>query len=177
MNPLDIRLESADLILRVPETGDAPAIARWCADWELARWTANIPHPYALEDALRFVADARAAIEAARTIAFALTPKEAPGEVVGMVSLMLDALGVEGDMGWWVAPPWQGRGFATQAALVLVDFARAMGVARLTAGTQAGNLPSQAVMRKIGMRPAGKMIRAAPARGAPRETLEFVLTG
>jgi hypothetical protein len=32
-------------------------------------------------------------------------------------------------------------------------------------------------MRKIGMRPAGKMIRAAPARGAPRETLEFVLTG
>ena len=177
MNPLDIRLDCADLVLRVPEAGDAPYIARWCADWELARWTANIPHPYAPADAERFVADARAAMEEARTVCFALDPKDEPGRVAGMVSLMLDALGVEGDLGWWVAPPWRRRGFATQAALAMVDFARAMGVARITAGTLPDNHPSQAVMRKIGMRPAGKMIRAAPARGAPRETLEFVLTG
>jgi len=177
LNPLDIRIETADLLLRAPAPGDAPDIARWCADWELARWTANIPHPYTLTDAERFVADARLAMEEARTVSFAIETLSEPGPVIGMVSLMLDALGVEGDLGWWVAPPWRGRGFATQAALAMVDFARAMGVARLTAGTQPENLPSQGVIRRIGMRPAGRMMRAAPARGAPRETLEFVLTG
>jgi RimJ/RimL family protein N-acetyltransferase len=51
-----------------------------------------------------------------------------------------------------------------------------MDVVRLTAGALPDNGPSLAVARKLGMRPAGKMMRAQPARGMPRETLEFVLT-
>ncbi|MBL8832703.1 MAG: GNAT family N-acetyltransferase [Rhodospirillales bacterium] len=163
-------------MLRVPETADAPDIARWCADWELARWTANIPHPYTLDDALAFVADMRAAMEAARTVTFAIERRETPG-VIGMIGLMLDGLGVEGDFGWWIAGPHRGQGYASEAAAVMVDFARAMGVARLTAGAMPDNFASQGVARRIGMRPAGRMTRAAPARGAPIETLEFVLTG
>lgn len=177
MNPLDIRLASEHLVLRAPVAADATEIAHWCQDWELARWTANIPHPYTLADAERFVIDSRTAIAEARAMSFAIEHNDEPDRLIGMVSLLLDGLGVEGDLGWWIAPPWRGRGLATEAALVMVDFARAMGVARLTAGTLADNLPSLAVMRKIGMRAAGKMMRAAPARGAPRETLEFVLTG
>ncbi len=160
----------------MPRAGDVADIARWCADWELARWTANIPHPYSEEDAVAFVADARAAMEAARTVTLALERREAPG-IVGMVALALDGLGVEGDLGWWVAGPHQGQGYASEAAAALVEFARAMGVARLTAGARPDNLASQGVARKIGMRPAGRLVRSAPARGAPVETLEFVLTG
>ncbi len=160
----------------MPETGDAPDIARWCADWELARRTAHIPHPYTLDHALAFVGEAREAMAAARTVTLAIERKGEPG-VIGMIGLSLDGLGVEGDLGWWIAGPHRGLGYASEAALVMVEFARAMGVARLTAGTQPDNLASQGVARRIGMRPAGRMMRSAPARGAPMETLEFVLTG
>jgi RimJ/RimL family protein N-acetyltransferase len=97
--------------------------------------------------------------------------------VIGMITLTLDGLGIEGDLGWWVAGPHRNLGYASEAATVLVDFARAMGVARLTAGALPDNHASQGVARRIGMRPAGRLLRAAPARGAPMETLEFVLTG
>ncbi len=160
----------------MPETSDAPDIQRWCADWELARWTAHIPHPYTLDDALAFIADAREAMAAARTVTLAIERAFEPG-VIGMIGLTLDGLGVEGDFGWWIAAPHRGQGYASEAAMVMVDFARAMGVARLTAGTQPDNLASQGVARRIGMRPAGRLVRAAPARGGPMETLEFVLTG
>ena len=142
----------------------------------MSRWTAYIPHPYTLEHALAFVDDVRDAAGAARAMTFAVERKGEPG-VIGMISLKLDGLGVEGDLGWWIARPHQGLGYASEAAMVLVDFARAMGVARLTAGAMPDNLASQGVARRIGMRPAGKLLRSAPARGAPMETLEFVLTG
>lgn len=163
-------------MLRVPTDGDVPDLQRWCADWEVARWTANIPHPYSRQDAEKFVEGSRESIVAARAVALAVVRKTEPG-LIGVVGLTLDALAVEGDLGWWIAPPHQGQGYATEAAAALVELARAMGVARLTAGTLPDNGPSQAVCRKLGMRPAGKLLRAAPARGAPNETLEFVLTG
>lgn len=172
---LDLKLYTERLVLRAPEEGDAPAFARWCADWELARWTANIPHPYTLADAENFIVDARRAIVDARTLSFVLERLEAPG-AIGVVGLGLDGAGHEADMGWWVARPLHGQGYASEAASCVVDFARAMGLQRLTAGTHPDNLASQSVARKLGMRGAGRLLRAQPARGQPLETLEFALT-
>ena len=174
-DPLDLRLRTARLILRAPAAGDAADLVRGCAEWEVARWTANIPHPYGLEDAERYIADARAAIAEVRALIFALERVDAPG-LIGVVGISLDGPGEQGDIGWWIAIPFQGQGYATEAAACAVEFARAMGVKRLTAGTDPDNLVSQNVVRKLGMRPAGRLVRAQPARGAPRETLEFVLT-
>src|SRR5207302_293257 len=41
-----IRLETARLILRPLSLADAPAIERYASDWEVARHTSHIPHPY-----------------------------------------------------------------------------------------------------------------------------------
>ncbi len=172
---INIRLHAARLILRAPAAPDAPDLARWCADWELARWTANIPHPYALADAERFIVAARAGMADARTLSFVVERADAPG-VIGAIGISLDGPGEEGDIGWWIGAPFQGCGYASEAAACAVDFARAMGVKRLTAGTHPDNLASQSVVRKLGMRRSGRLFRAQPARGAPIETLEFVLT-
>jgi RimJ/RimL family protein N-acetyltransferase len=40
------RLETARLWLRWPRAADAPAIHRYCSRWEVAQFTARIPHPY-----------------------------------------------------------------------------------------------------------------------------------
>jgi len=173
--PLDLRLHTARLVLRAPAAADAPDLVRGCGAWEVARWTANIPHPYALADAERFVAAARAAMAEARALSFAVERADDPG-LIGVVGIGLDGPGEQGDIGWWIAVPFQGQGYASEAAACAVEFARAMGVKRLTAGTHPDNLVSQSVARKLGMRAAGRLMRAQPARGSPCETLEFALT-
>jgi 8-oxo-dGTP diphosphatase len=161
VNPLDLRLETPRLILRVPNDSDAEALAAWLAEWEIARWTANIPHPYGIENARSWIADVRASIEAARALTFVIERRDGPGK--------------EGDLGWWIAIPHQGNGYAFEAAARLVEFCWSMEMTRLTAGALPDNAPSLAVARKLGMRPNGKLLRSQPARDKPRETLEFVL--
>lgn len=52
-----------------------------------------------------------------------------------------------------VHPDHRGRGYATEAARALVEFAFGpMGLARIVATTERDNLASQAVMRHLGMR-------------------------
>jgi 8-oxo-dGTP diphosphatase len=175
LNPLDLRLETARLILRCPQDGDADALTAWLADWDVARWTANIPHPYGIDDARRWIAHSRLAIEEARALTFVVERRDEPG-AIGGVGVALDGPGKEGDLGWWIAIPHQGHGYAFEAASRLVEFCWAMEMTRLTAGALPDNAPSLAVARKLGMRPHGTLLRHQPARQSPRETLEFVLT-
>ena len=44
--PAAIRIESGRLVLRPLRLEDAADIQRMAAEWEVARYTANIPHPY-----------------------------------------------------------------------------------------------------------------------------------
>jgi RimJ/RimL family protein N-acetyltransferase len=58
---------------------------------------------------------------------------------------------------WAIDPDHQGRGYATEAARALIDYAFAadsawLALRRLIATTEFGNAASQAVMRKLGMR-------------------------
>ena len=175
MDPLALRLETERLILRPPAQDDADDLTRWLATDDVARWTANIPHPYSRADALKWIEGARAAMTEVRALSFVIERREEPG-AIGAVGVALDGPGKEGDIGWWIAIPHQGKGYAAEAASRLVEFCFAMDVERITAGALPDNAPSLAVARKLGMRPAGKMMRAQPARGTPRETLEFVLT-
>jgi [ribosomal protein S5]-alanine N-acetyltransferase len=57
---------------------------------------------------------------------------------------------------WSIDPDFQGRGFATEAARALIDYAFDpagvwSGLARMIATTEFDNAASQAVMRKLGM--------------------------
>jgi RimJ/RimL family protein N-acetyltransferase len=175
MDPLDLRIETERLILRPPAPADADDLARWLVEDDIARWTANIPHPYSRADAEKWIADARHAMRDVRALAFVIERRDEPG-AIGAVGVALDGPGKEGDIGWWVAIPHQGQGYASEAASRVIELCFAMDVVRLTAGALPDNFPSLAIARKLGMRPAGKLMRAQPARGSPRETLEFVLT-
>jgi len=54
---------------------------------------------------------------------------------------------------WGLAPEHRGRGYATEAARALIDFAfAALNLRRIVATTEYDNTASQAVMRQLGMR-------------------------
>jgi len=70
------------------------------------------------------------------------------------------------EMGYWIARPYWGLGFATEAGRQLVRIARAMQLPKLTAGHFLDNPASGAVLRKLGFRPTGQIAqRYSVARG------------
>ncbi|MFF9095856.1 GNAT family N-acetyltransferase [Streptomyces sp. NPDC014802] len=79
----------------------------------------------------------------------------ATGEFIGFCGLdpveeSMPFTGVEA--GWRLARSAWGHGYATEAALAVVDFGfERLGLPEILAVTAAGNLRSQAVMRRIGM--------------------------
>src|SRR5260370_16908109 len=68
------RLETARLWLRWPRVSDASAIERFCGLWEVARYTARIPHPYPSGSTERFVYAAREATASVRDLTLFITP-------------------------------------------------------------------------------------------------------
>ena len=81
------RLETARLWLRWPRAPDAPAIHRFCSQWEVARYTARIPHPYPAGSAERFIYAAREANASGRDLTLVLTPIKGKRDAVGSTSL------------------------------------------------------------------------------------------
>ncbi|MBX3364502.1 MAG: GNAT family N-acetyltransferase [Phycisphaeraceae bacterium] len=81
------------------------------------------------------------------------------GRMVGCFNLTHIARGLhfEGDMNWWVSAEFGGRGLATEGVQGLLDYAFAdlpvgLGLHRVTAGIQAGNLASRRLAERVGFR-------------------------
>jgi RimJ/RimL family protein N-acetyltransferase len=169
------RLETQRLWLRWPRLADAPAIERYSAKWEVARYTAAIPHPYPRGSAERFVYGAREANALGRDLTLVLTPIAAPRKAIGAISL--ERRGVDRlALGYALAPEVWGRGYATEAARVLVDAAfRLTCAAEIEASVRVENPASRRVLEKAGFAHVGRGLRGAPARGAMVESDAFAL--
>ncbi len=63
------RLETQRLWLRWPQAADAPALAALAGDWEVARMSAHLPHPYRLKTPTTLSAGAAMTMRGARRFA------------------------------------------------------------------------------------------------------------
>jgi len=169
------RLETRRLWLRWPRLKDAPAIAAYCSKWEVARFTARIPHPYPKGSAERFVYAAREANSRGRDLTLVLTPVAAPRKAVGAISL--EARGADRlTLGYALAPEVWGRGYATEAVIAAVRAAfRLTPAVEIEASVQFENPASRRVLEKAGFAHVGRGLRGAPARGAMIECDAFAL--
>ena len=160
------RLETPRLWLRWPRASDAPAIERYCAKWEVARFTARIPHPYPKGSAERFVFGAREANALGRDLTLVLSPVGAPRLAVGAVSL--ERRGTDRlTLGYALAPEVWGRGYATEAIVTMTDAAFSLSlVVEIEASVRIENTASRRALEKAGFVHIGRGLRGAPARGA-----------
>ena len=61
------------------------------------------------------------------------------------------------ELGYWIGVPYWGRGFATEAAGAVAALGfESLGLHRIFAHVHAGNIASQRVLEKIGMRHEGR---------------------
>jgi len=170
-------LATGRLVLRAPRPQDAPRIAELAGDFEVARMTTAMPHPYALSDAEDFLRLVEAR-DPGREIAFAI---EAPDEgLVGVVGLHPRAVSCTAaeapEVGYWIGRPYWGRGYATEAAKAAVAWAHdGWGAPFVLAGHFADNPASGAVLTKVGFLYTGEVQkRFSKARGAEAPTRMMV---
>ena len=140
-------LETPRLTLRPLRRSDAPRIAALCSDFEVARATARIPHPYGHADA-EAVLDLAAARNPAREVDFAL---DMPGEgLVGLLGFFGEAAPAT-EIGYWLGRPYWGAGLMTEAVKAALAWAvRDWGRTHVRAWRLDENPASDAVLVKAG---------------------------
>ncbi|MFN3945641.1 MAG: GNAT family N-acetyltransferase [Allosphingosinicella sp.] len=151
------------LLLRPPFAEDAPALFRAVADEGIVRQLASAPWPYLPEHAEAFVGTERTADQPA-CLVFRRT-MGAP-RLIGAAGLGRRPTG-ETELGYWIARPYWGLGYATEAAEALVGYAReTLRLPRLGAAHFIDNPASGRVLRKLGFVPTDEIAaRFSAGRG------------
>lgn len=144
------RVASLPVVLRTLRPADAPRILELCGDWEVARMTALIPHPYLPGMAESWIAAASDGQETGAACTYAITRAD-DGLLVGAIALAPPADGPDA-LGYWVGRPHWGHGYATAAARGLIALAFAQtDIDALGAIHLARNPASGRVLAKCGM--------------------------
>lgn len=158
------------LLLRPGWMEDAPALAAAIGDAAVLRNLIHVPAAYSIADAQAFLAQPQDP-RLPRLLAFTRT-NGAPRLVGGCGVHRTGDDGVE--LGYWIARPYWGLGFATEAARAVMSMARAAGVRDIRAAHFADNPASGNVLRKIGFRFTGRAERRfSLGRGAAADCLLF----
>ena len=170
------RLETARLWLRWPRMCDAVAIHKFCSLWEVARYTARIPHPYPPGSAERFIFAAREANASGRELTLVMTPIKGKPDAIGSISL--ESRGADRlALGYALAPEAWGKGLATEAAGAMIEAAFGLTPAvEILASVTVENEASRAVLEKCGFALIGSGLQGAPARGGMAPCHHFRLT-
>ncbi len=141
------------LLLRPAWPEDADALFGGIADHGVVRNLARAPWPYLPEHARDFVMRE----QDSRLPYFLVTLPGAQGsQIIGSAGLGEHEDGIE--LGYWIARPYWGRGFATEAARGVIEVARLIGYDGLSAGHFLDNPASGRVLRKLGFRPTGRVV-------------------
>lgn len=161
MRPVTLR--TARLELSVPVEADVDAVFDACQDAAIRRYT-TVPSPYERRDAEEFID--RVAKNWADGVEQTWAIRD--GDVLaGMIGLYRQGTGAA-ELGYWMAPASRERGFGTEAARAVVDWAfsrEGLGLERIEWRAVVGNLGSGRIARSLGFRYEG-MLRKALRNGS-----------
>ena len=163
-------LETERLSLRRPMLTDAKAIVRIANDRRIADNTRRLPHPYTHDHAVTFV---RAIADEPRETVFLIEHTDAPIGVVGIDWRKPDAP----ELGYWLGVEYWGRGFGTEAARAMIDFAfEEFDVEHLISGARVVNPASRNILEKCGFQWSGVELHRFEALGSSTPVDCFRLT-
>lgn len=173
-----MELATARLVLREYTTSDFAAVHAFASDprtLEFVDWGPNSDRD--TRDFLEFCR-ARAGEVPRRNRTLAIT---LDSEVIGSIGLTVMARagkdgGREAEIGYTLRPDRWGKGYATEAAVALVDFGLSqLHLARITATCRPENTASAGVLQKIGMRQVGLLKNDRLIRGGWMDSLVFAI--
>jgi ribosomal-protein-alanine N-acetyltransferase len=170
---MEIRTERL-LLREISEERDWPAVLAYHRDPRYARF---YDQPHETEDDVRRFLHRITRWHGPEHRGFynlAVTLPET-GKMIGIAGLrQRDPEQPRGDLGYEIAPPHWGRGYATEAARALLAFGfRDLGLHRIFARCLAENAASARVLERLGMRLEARHREHEWVRGRPRDELTY----
>jgi len=168
-------IETERLRIRAHRDGDLGDLVALAGNWEIARWTAKIPHPYSETDGREWIARVQENHATSRPRGFAIALK-ITDRLIGGVGL--DASTGDGSdepaLGYWVGQPYWGNGYACEATAAVIDYGfRTLGLETIRAYTDPGNTASQKVLLHCGLKNVGEIELLTPTHHGERRAPLF----
>lgn len=153
----------------------ADEVQRLAADPRVTA-TTNLPEPYPEGGAAWWIADLAPRQAAGTEHAFAI--RAGSGGLVGVCGLVdVEGRGGAAELGYWVGVPFWGRGHASAACALAMDFAfHHLELAEVHAYPLAENAPSRRVLEKLGFVLRGIIPNKYPKWSPERELAHYRLT-
>lgn len=146
------------LILRLFQETDASIVTKLCNNYNIYKNTLYLPFPYSISDALSWMKAHLDNYNSNTSYEFAITDKES-GDLYGAIALSNNQKFKQGELAYWVGEAYWGRGYATEAAQAMVQFAfDEKNFHKVFARYFGSNPASGKVMEKIGMKKEGILI-------------------
>lgn len=159
-------LSTERLRLRAQTTADVDAITAGLGDFEVTRYLTVVPFPYSRKDA----EDWTSTLNPPRPEAAVFSIDLEGAGMIGTVTLV-------SELGFWLAQPYWGKSYMTEAARALLAWHFAETAANaVRSRAHLGNDRSLAVQRKLGFVERGSSIRYARPLNREVEHVETVLT-
>ncbi|MCY3833772.1 MAG: GNAT family protein [Chloroflexi bacterium] len=160
--------------MRLLETGDIPALQRLAAAEEIAKNT-FVPHPYPPDAARDFVQKAREQWRNEEAFVFAILEKTSE-HFVGCMGIHLTPAHNRAEVGYWIGLPYWGRGLATAALRLIIQFGfEELKLNRIAAGHFPHNPASGRVMQKANMRYEGLLRRSILHHGKYKDEARYAI--
>lgn len=160
---------SQRLLLRPPWPEDWCEILGGIADEGVVRNLARAPWPYRPQHAREFVSR-----PATPHYPRFVVSRADDAALIGCVGI--DPADGAAELGYWIARPHWGRGYATEAGRAALEIARMLGHSRVVASHFLDNPASGRVLRKLGFAPTGAVRpRYSCGRGADALAAEYAL--
>lgn len=149
-------IETDRLLLRPFEPEDASRLSYFLGDYDVAKMTATVPHPYLPIAAEGWILMQCAARARGAATPFAITTR-ADGLIGSCGASRRDLSGVEvWEIGYWIGKPYWGEGYVSEAVTALMDWAKRVHGAKIfTAGHYIDNPASGRVLEKLGFKRTG----------------------
>lgn len=143
-------LLSPSLVLRAPHEEDIDALAHLANNANIATMVSRMPHPYTAKDAADFVRRTKGG-EIGNCV-YAITRGD-NGAFLGCCALEAQQDPRTLEIGYWLGEPHWNKGYATEAAHVLIDmaFRTRSHIDHIDARCRVTNVASKRVIQKCGL--------------------------
>ena len=160
----ELRIETERLILRMYRLGDFEDHFKLCADPNVMRYLLG-GKPLSRLEAWRHMAFLVGHWELLG-YGYFVAEEKASGRFVGRIGFTNPEGWPGFELGWTLAPEFQGRGFATEGAREMLRLAfDEVGLHRIVAGCDSRNTASARVMDRLGMRREATFVESEYVKG------------
>ncbi|MDM5291860.1 GNAT family N-acetyltransferase [Peribacillus simplex] len=151
------KLDTERLLLRSITIDDSGRIEEMAGDFEVAKSTLNIPHPYPEGSAVGFIESVLSAEKNNKIVAFGITEKES-NLLIGLININLLEPFSRGELAYWVGREYWGKGYGTEATKALLEYGfNELHLNKIFAASFTSNPGSWRIMEKVGLKYEGTL--------------------